>query len=42
MKAGGLDVPTVGSIESGVPPLGLPDIGFGDVGGSLPAASAPC
>jgi len=32
VKAFGLDVPTVGSIASGLPSLGLPDIGLGDVG----------
>jgi high affinity sulfate transporter 1 len=32
VKALGLDVPTVGSIPSGLPSLGLPDIGFGDAG----------
>ena len=32
VKAFGLDVPTVGSIASGLPSLGLPDIGLGDAG----------
>jgi high affinity sulfate transporter 1 len=30
VKAFGLDVPTVGSIASGLPTLGLPDVGLGD------------
>jgi sulfate permease, SulP family len=30
VKAFGLDVPTVGSIPSGLPTLGLPDVGLGD------------
>ena len=33
VKAFGLDVPTIGSIRSGLPSLGLPDIGFADAGG---------
>ena len=33
VKAFGLDVPTVGSISSGLPSLGLPHIGLGDAGG---------
>jgi high affinity sulfate transporter 1 len=33
VKVAGLDVPTVGSIASGLPPLGLPDIDLGDLGG---------
>jgi high affinity sulfate transporter 1 len=32
VKILGLDVPTVGSIESGLPPLGVPDVGLGDAG----------
>jgi SulP family sulfate permease len=32
VKAFGLDVPTVGSIASGLPPLGLPDIRLADLG----------
>ena len=32
VKAFGLDVPTVGSIASGLPSLGLPDIGLADAG----------
>src|SRR6185503_20701004 len=32
VSAFGLDVPTVGSIVSGLPSLGLPDIGLGDAG----------
>ena len=32
VKVLGLDVPTVGSIASGLPSLGLPDIGLADVG----------
>jgi sulfate permease, SulP family len=33
VRAFGLEVPTVGSIASGLPALGLPDIGLGDAGG---------
>ena len=33
VKAFGLDVPTIGSIRSGLPSLGTPDIGFADAGG---------
>ena len=33
VKAVGLDLPTVGSIRSGLPPLELPDIGLGNFGG---------
>ena len=33
VKAFGLDVPTIGSIASGLPSLGLPDIGLADAGG---------
>ena len=32
VKIFGLDVPTVGSIGSGLPSFGLPDVGLGDVG----------
>ena len=33
VKVLGLDVPIIGSIGSGLPPLGVPDIGLADVGG---------
>jgi len=33
VKVFGLDVPTVGSIRSGLPSFGLPDIGLADAGG---------
>ena len=33
VKAVGLDVPIIGSIGSGLPPLGVPDIGLRDAGG---------
>jgi len=33
VKAFGLDVPTIGSIRSGLPSLGLPDVGLADAGG---------
>ena len=33
VKGLGLDVPTVGAIDSGLPSIGLPDIGLGDAGG---------
>ena len=33
VKLLGLDVPIIGSIGSGLPPLGVPDIGLADVGG---------
>src|SRR6476620_7388513 len=33
VKTFGRDVPTVGSVASGLPALGLPDVGLGDLGG---------
>ena len=40
VKVFGLDVPTVGSIASGLPSLGLPDIGLGDRAGWPAGGSA--